>query len=537
MNKLKVLLKASLFDNWTLFKVKTKKEIKISEKILPVALTSVCFLLNGILAKIIIEPLQKENLGIVLLTLFILYTSVMTLIEGIYKSGSLLFNCKDDNLLLSLPIKKSTILFVRVFKFYLFEVLYNSLFLIPAMAIYAFYSNVGPSFYLVSFVALLILPIVPVIISCVIGGTISVYSSRFKFKSFAEILVTAGSLLFIFYISMNFNSVLEDLVQSASRINETIVRSYYPAGEYIKLVNNFNITELLIYIVVNTGLLLGIVLLFSRIYFYINSKVKIVKTGPKNKDYVIKTNSQLTSLIKKEFKRYISSPVAVTNSGFGLVLFIIGCVMISANFENVAGVIITQDISISVEKIKSYIPVILFGFVSITALMTSITCSMISMEGKSFNILKSFPVKPFKIIMSKILTAVFIMLPFIFIGDFILIMKFSFSFFEIAIIIITSLILPLLSETIGLIVNLKYPRLNAENDTQVVKQSASSMIAVFISLILTILTVFVLFTCVNNNYPKDMIIIAGLGIYTAICILLLVYLKKFSVRDFNNLNS
>ena len=113
MNKLKVLLKASLFDNWTLFKVKTKKEIKISEKILPVALTSVCFLLNGILAKIIIEPLQKENLGIVLLTLFILYTSVMTLIEGIYKSGSLLFNCKDDNLLLSLPIKKSTILFVE----------------------------------------------------------------------------------------------------------------------------------------------------------------------------------------------------------------------------------------------------------------------------------------------------------------------------------------------------------------------------------------------------------------------------------------
>ena len=537
MNKLVTLLKASMFDNWTLFKVKTKKQIKFTEKILPVALTSVCFLLNGTLAKIIIEPLQKENLGIVLLTLFILYTSVMTLIEGIYKSGSLLFNCKDDNLLLSLPIKKSTILFVRIFKFYLFEVLYNSLFLIPAMVIYAVYSNVGPTYYLVSFIALLILPIVPVIISCIIGATISIYASRFKFKSFAEIVVTAGSLLVIFYISMNFNSVLGDLVQKASSINDTIVRLYYPAGEYIKLVMNFNIIDLLTYICINVGILLAIVLGFSKIYFYINSKVKIIKTGARSKNYEIKTNTQLVSLIKKEFRRFISSPVAVTNSCFGLALFIIGCIMISANFENVAGVIVTQDIAISVEKIRNYMPVILFGFICLTALMTSITSSMISLEGKAFNILKSFPVKPFKVIMSKILTAMIIMLPFIIIGNIIIIAKFTFSIFETLLIIATSIVMPLLAETMGIIVNLKYPRLDAENDTQVVKQSVSSMIAVFMGLILTAITVFALILCINNNVSKDLIMIIGLSVYSAFCAVLIIYLRKESVKDFIKLNS
>ena len=33
----------------------------------------------------------------------------MTIIEGVYKAGPLLFNCRDDQLLLSLPIKRRTV--------------------------------------------------------------------------------------------------------------------------------------------------------------------------------------------------------------------------------------------------------------------------------------------------------------------------------------------------------------------------------------------------------------------------------------------
>ena len=76
-----------------------------------------------ILAELIIKELLPLRLETTLLSLFIIYTSVMTIIEGIYKSSGLLFNCKDDNLLFSLPINKSTILFIRILKFYLFELL------------------------------------------------------------------------------------------------------------------------------------------------------------------------------------------------------------------------------------------------------------------------------------------------------------------------------------------------------------------------------------------------------------------------------
>ena len=122
----------------------------------------------------------------------------------------------------------------------------------------------------------------------------------------------------------------------------------------------------------------------------------------------------------------------------------------------------------------------MFGLICFASFMTSITSSMISLEGKSFNILKSLPVNPFIIIKSKVLAAVLIMIPFMIIGDLIIFIRFGFDLLSIILLLIASILFPLISETIGIIVNLKYPRMDAKNDTEVVKQSMSSMISVFI---------------------------------------------------------
>ena len=139
MKKIVSLIKACMTENMNLFKIRNKKDSKRSNVILPIFLGLCVFFSIWSYANVIMEPLINVNLEYVLLTLFVLLTSILTLVEGIYKSSSLLFNCKDDNLLLSMPIKKSTVLFVRVFKFYVFELVYNSLFMLPAMIVYIRY--------------------------------------------------------------------------------------------------------------------------------------------------------------------------------------------------------------------------------------------------------------------------------------------------------------------------------------------------------------------------------------------------------------
>lgn len=56
-------------------------------------------------------------------------------------------------------------------------------------------------------------------------------------------------------------------------------------------------------------------------------------------------------------------------------------------------------------------------------------------------------------------------------------------------IFIMSIITIFLQSVIGLIVNLKYPKMNATNDTEVIKQSMSSTISVFIGMSLFIISI------------------------------------------------
>ena len=420
------LLKACMTDGMNIFKVSVKRNNKTTKILLPIILAVVIMSLMSTYSTSIIDVLTPIKMEHVLLTLFVLFTSIMTLIEGIYKSGSLLFNCTDDNLLFSLPIKRSTVLFVRIFKFYLFELLYNSMFLLPAMIVYAMHVNVGVSYYVVSLFGLLLFPIIPILLSCIIGFLITFLSSKFKGKNIAQTVITFALMLGIMFVSYNSENLLLGLSKNASSLNDIIIKIYYPAGAYVNLVTNFDMLNFIIFILIHLAAFEVVIILLSKLYFNINSSAKSVRKSKKNKKYVIKTSSQISSLVKKELSRFASSTVFVTNAAFGLVLFLVGCIIVVVKFDFVADIIVKSNPNITLSNVKSYMPVLLLGFIAFSSFMTSITSSMISLEGKSFNILKSLPVKPYTIIKSKVLAAIFVMIPFILLGDIIVFIRFKF---------------------------------------------------------------------------------------------------------------
>ena len=100
-----------------MFKYSAGKNASTKKKILlPVFLFLVVAYSIGYYAYVIGKPLHEIGLTYVMLSLFIFMVSIITIIEGIYKSQGILFECKDNDLLFSLPIKRSQILFVRIFK-------------------------------------------------------------------------------------------------------------------------------------------------------------------------------------------------------------------------------------------------------------------------------------------------------------------------------------------------------------------------------------------------------------------------------------
>ena len=96
------------------------------------------------------------------------------------------------------------------------------------------------------------------------------------------------------------------------------------------------------------------------------------------------------------------------------------------------------------------------------------------------------------------------MIPCILVGDMIIFIRFKFDILSIILTLLASILLPLIAETIGIIINLKYPRMDAKNDTEVVKQSMSSAISVFAGMAIVALTVYLLVKAFEVNLSNNM---------------------------------
>ena len=513
MKKLYSLIRACMTSDMNIFKVNQKHATGFKKIFIPVFLSLAFMFAIWSNAHLIFEKVAPMHLQYIVLSLFVFITSIMTLIEGVYKSGPLLFNCKDDQLLLSLPIKRSTIVFVRVFK--------------------RWAESIEWTFFLTSFVMIILLPIIPIVISCIIGVIISSLASRFKFKNFIQIVSTMLVLLLVLLISYYMDNFYEYVAKHATSINDMISKIYYPAGVYANLVTNFNIKDLLVFIAINIGLFALLIFVLSKVYFKINSRLKSIATTKKVKisSIVIKSKSASMSLIKKELNMFFKIPVFIINAGFGLVLFLIMSIYTSIKYDNVLS-IYKEAFQTNTLNQTSLIILLLLLFASF---MTSITNSLISLEGRNINILKSLPVKTKTILMAKIYACLIITTPILLLGDIILFVRLKIKLIEMILLLLLSVLVPLVSHFIGLIINLKFPKLDAENSTEVVKQSTSSFISVMLGMLLLLGNIMLIIKMIKV-LCISLILLILTGAYIIIDLCLYLYLSYKSVEDFNSLS-
>ena len=121
--------------------------------------------------------------------------------------------------------------------------------------------------------------------------------------------------------------------------------------------------------------------------------------------------------------------------------------------------------------------------------------------------------------MTKVITATLLIVPITAIGSLVMAMRFQFGILETILILIGVVTMPLVTELIGILINLRYPRFNADNDTVVVKQSASVMVATFLGLGMVLVTISLIFTTVFLAGQ-----ITGLLIMDAIYVIIALFL-------------
>lgn len=337
---------------------------------------------------------------------------------------------------------------------------------------------------------------------------------------------------------MNQEQIGKFIAEHATSINDIITKIYYPAGLYVDLIQDFKVLDLVLLFCINIIPAIIFVYVASIFYFKIISESsetsKSVHKYKELSEKSFKAKTPLWGLIGKEMKRFFSSPVFVINAGFGLVIMFAVTIGLIFNFDGIANAIIeTELIDMNISELRAFIAKIFYGIVIFTSCMTSITSSMISIEGKSINITKSLPVSSKEILLSKILTSNLIVIPVILICDIIFFIAFGVSFLDFVYIILATIIFPTFVSLVGLIMNLRYPNLTASSDTEVVKQSWSATVSVFIGMIVGGISFAVIIMCRELNL--NLIIGGELLLFSIIICVLWHSIKTIGVRKWNEM--
>lgn len=479
MKTLFTLLKNNFLNTFKINKIlKNSKKKLILYSFLVFLLIAYIFGVTTFYAVIASNFLAKYNMLNMLLILFFVLATFSTFMFTIYHAKSGLFNANDNDMLLSMPIKTSTLIMSRLLNLIISNLLFTLIITLPAIVVYAVKVDVSYTYYIAVFFIFLLLPIIPTVLAALLGYFIAYLTAKSNMKNWFEIII---SLIFVFGIMFltSYGSKLLTLMVDNPKVIEDILKyGFYPIYLAGQVFTDYNLLPLVYFILINVWALIMFVLVLNSNYKSIISKLSETKAKTNYKMKELKTESINKALFKKDLKRYFSSPIYVLNTSFGVLMILIvsiGSIFYSTNK-------ILDLLQLSGDQLTPFMMATLF--VTFVVFMSNIAASSISIEGKNFWILKTLPISYKKILDSKLLLNIFIILPLVFLS--IIILKFTFvlSILEMLMLMILASISTIVMAEFGLLVNLKFPKMDAISDTVVVKQSVSSVITVMIPMVI-----------------------------------------------------
>ena len=452
-------------------------------------------------------------------------TSLIILIFSFFKAGGVIFQMKNFEILLSLPISKTAVVISRFLSMYTTNMFMSLLIMLPGTIIYGIYNHPGPLFYIFIFIGTLFLPLLPITLSTAVGVLIAGIGSRMKHKNLViaaltiifAIVVMAGSML----LSGNSDTITPDMIRDITDFMTAQIKRIYPPAVWFgtAAVQTDFISFIML---IGSALVLFICMVALVQKYFLTICTALNATHAKNnyKMQSLSTRSVLKALRNREIKRYFASSIYVSNTIVGYILMLLVPVAIlftgPEKFETLIGY----------PGIVVHALPVLLGMI---AAMVPMTACSISIEGKNWWLMQSLPIKTKTIIDSKILTHLTIVLPFYVVSVILSWIAVKPTLINGIWLILIPAVYIIFSSIAGIAANIQYPVFNWDNETRVVKQSGSIMLMLLVDFIIGIPPIFLLLMA--KTIPSNLIMAATALILTVMTIRLYLSNIRKSVLD------
>ena len=466
-----------------------------------------------------------------------------SIIQTVITSLNILYFSKDLDFLLPLPISSIKIIISKLICLIISQYIMLGLLILPGIVVYGYLLNLNYLYYVISTLALLTFPVIPVALVSGIVTLIMRFTKIIKNKDFVQYLTIVLTIFLIIAIqslsggtgTVSPEEIAVNLLKTNGLV-DNFSKSFFNITLIMNSILNYNNAEgvinIFLFVLISIIIFVVISYLISKIYVKTVISLSTVKNKTIQKvniDKDIKDSSSLVSYVSKEIKILIRNPI-----------FFMQCLLPSIIFPIIIGVpaiLGLEDAGISLSLFSQDLGVVInssFGImcalvaIIFTYAFNPVSVTAISRDGENAVFMKYIPLD-FKtqifykaipgIILNMVPTIYILIAGFLFIPN----IKFKTWIF----IIFISLLINIINNMLSVVVDLKNPKLKWISEYAVVKQNFN---IIFVFLLVAI-EIFVIIWMGNQLQ----IVEEFAGYLITLLLIVYVYMKRLINRKQNEL--
>ena len=474
-----------------------------------------------------LRPLIQVGLGWLYFTMMGLVAVALGIFGSVFNTFASLYQAKDNDLLLSLPIPVPAILAVRLAGVHLMGLMYSGVALVPAVIVYGLTAHPGAGVMACSILFALLLSVFVLVLSCGLGWVVAKVNARLKNKSLITVLVSLLFLAGYYYLYFKANALLQNLLASSEALAAGIKGAAYP-----------------LYLLGRAGegswpalAAVGAVILalFGLVYLLLSRSFLKIATGSsagtkaRYRERAVRAKGIGGALFSRELARFLASPTYMLNCGLGTLMLLAAAVLAlikGAWLREVFGGLFAGN--------PGAVPLLGAAGVCVLAAMNDITAPSVTLEGKTLWLIQSLPVTPWQALRAKLnLHLALTEAPALICGVCVAAALRPSPVFWVFL-VLAPLAFGLFSAALGLTINLKMPNLNWTSETAAVKQSVGVFLALLAGWAYTAVLAL-LYLAVGSNIAPELYLAACTGLTVAASAILLRWLRVRGSKRFAEL--
>ena len=429
--------------------------------------------LSGFYSYMLMQALAPSHMEILVFIFMGMAALVGGLLFTTFAVKGVVFGGKDNDLLLSMPVSSTLLMASRVTAIYLENLLFSAFVLLPAGVVCTMLtqSGVGHSllFWVRLVIAALTLPLLDTALSVLLGALVAFLSARVSKGALGQNIVTGLFLVVVFYFSFNLNRMISGLAVNAAGIKDSLnwAAPLLWMGEGIMgdwgLLLAFAVCCILPFALVVFGL--------GRVYRRAVTAFAARSAQSNYKLSAQSASSQKKALLRKEAQRFFGTPMYFWNAGLGLIMLLAAGAASLVMREKLLAFVGTEDFPL----LPMAAAVICFCLCTCL-----ITAPSVSLEGKYLWILREAPMPGSTLLWVKVGFQLLLTLPCTVIAGACISIALGFQLWQGAALLIAALLFAVGHAMFGMLMGLTFPKLDAVNETVVIKQSLAATLAMFV---------------------------------------------------------